>query len=265
MMKQRAESGGVVVNSGSIAQRAEIQEAQYEFPYHHIPNLGNDGSVSLSRRMAWGLEYLCYQNHVVDVVTKMKPNSVLEVGCGDGRFLGTLPSSIPIRIGVDLSERAISFAKAFHPHCTFHAADVATLDNKFDVITAIEVLEHIPDGMVPNFLNVVAQKMKDDGYFIITVPTVVLPLNPKHFRHYTVDVLRGQLAAANSPMRIEKVEYVYSKPMWFPLMRRLFDNRFFSLEVKPFMRWAWKRVWNSHRYADEKTGFHMVAYLRLGS
>lgn len=239
-----------------------IQDTQYGFPYHYIPHIDKDGTVSLSRKLNWGLEYLCYQRHLKEMVVARKPSSVLEVGCGDGYFLGGLPDSIGERIGVDLSQRAIAFAKAFHPHCDFRVQDLAQMEGQFEAVVAIEVLEHIPDDILPTFLRALSDRVSHAGAAIISVPTTVIPLNKKHYRHYTLRLLTEQLEESGCGLEVESCEYIYSKPWWFKLFRRFFDNRIFSFECKPFMRFAWRDIWMNYRFANEQTGFHLIAVLK---
>lgn len=239
-----------------------IQDTQYGFPYHYIPHSDKDGAVSLSRKLNWGLEYLCYQKHLHEKVVARNPSSVLEVGCGDGYFVGGLPKSIAVRIGVDLSQRAIAFAKAFHPDCEFQVQDLALVEGKFDVVAAIEVIEHIPDDILPEFLCGLADRVSESGVAIISVPTTVIPLNKKHYRHYTLRLLTDQVRASGCGLEVESFEYIYSKPWWFNLFIRVFDNKVFSFECKPFMRFAWRDIWTNHRIACEETGFHLIAVLR---
>jgi SAM-dependent methyltransferase len=243
----------------------EIQHSQYQFPYHYIPYFDSNGVPSNSRKLNWGLEYLCYQRHLHERVIDLKPSSVLEVGCGDGYFLGGLPNTINRRIGVDLSDKAIAFAKAFHPHCDFRVEDVNNLNEKFDIVAVIEVLEHIPDDAVSEFLRALADKINDSGIVIISVPTTVLPLNKKHYRHYTKKILLDQVEGSECGLIIDRVEYVYTNPWWFKVFRRFFDNKIFSFELKPFMGYAWKSIWNNYRIVKESNGFHLVAYLKKAS
>lgn len=239
-----------------------LQDSQYNFPYHYIPHFKSEGYPSIQRRLSWGLEYLCYQMHLKERASSLVPNSVLEVGCGDGYFLGSLPNSIETKVGVDLSENAIAFAKAFHPTCDFKVEDAANIQGKFDVVVAIEVLEHIPDRDVSRFLNTLSMRVKDTGTVIISVPTTLLPLNKKHHRHYNLQLLNDQIIAADCGLKIDEVEYIYSNPWWLKLFLRLLDNNLFSFEFKPFSRFAWKKIWNKYREVDESRGYHLIAYLR---
>jgi 2-polyprenyl-3-methyl-5-hydroxy-6-metoxy-1,4-benzoquinol methylase len=244
------------------SSEAKIQEAQYDFPYHYIPHFSSTGVPSLARRMTWGLEYLCYQMHLREKVVVLQPGSVLEVGCGDGYFVGGLPGEIPVRVGIDLSVRAIAFARAFHPTCQFYTGDVATLDGQFDVVAAIEVLEHVPDDMLPGFFRELHRKLGPLGILLISVPTTVVPRHKKHYRHYTLELLEEQLELSGIPLVVDAVEYVYRNPWWERLLSRFLDNPLFSLEVKSVTRLAWHRVWNKYRFADARTGRHMVVTLR---
>jgi SAM-dependent methyltransferase len=243
------------------SDKFDIQDQQYSFPYHYIPHFDDNGAVSLSRKLDWGMEYLCYQGHLREMVIALKPSSVLEVGCGDGYFVGGLPDSISVRVGVDLSEKAIAFAKAFHQECEFRVQNVALMDESFDVVAAIEVIEHISNEILPMFLRSLSQRVSDEGVVIISVPTTVTPLNKKHYRHYTLEILTKQLESSGCGLRVKSYEYIYARPWWFPLFKILFDNRLFSLEIKPFMKFAWAQVWNKYRFASEVNGFHLVVVL----
>lgn len=241
--------------------RRTIQESLYEFPYHHIPRIASDGTPTLIRRLGWGLEYLCYQRHLCEKVISMNPGSVLEVGCGDGCFIGSLPASIPVRVGMDPSSQAIAFARAFHPDCTFYDREAGEVQDRFDVVAAIEVIEHIPDDKLREMYETLYERVSDDGRIIVSVPTTVMPLNEKHYRHYTLDLLETQLRQSGVRLRVAEREYIFSRPWWYGAFQRFSGNRLFTLEVKPLMRFAWRRIWRAHRIADENTGYHIVATL----
>jgi SAM-dependent methyltransferase len=239
----------------------EMQARQYEFPYHYIPHFSAPGVPSMIRKLTWGLEYLCYQEHLKQRVARMAPRSVLEVGCGDGFFIGSLPADIPVRIGVDLAEQAIAFAKAFHPDCQFYAQDACEIDGVFELVAAVEVIEHIPDDELAGFFEGLYRKLEANGRVLISVPTTVVPLNRKHYRHYTSELLEQQLIQSRVPLRMAEVEYVFRTPWWNGTLRRILSNRFFTMEVNALMRIAWRLIWHHYRIADRHTGRHMVAVL----
>ena len=240
----------------------EIQEQQYEFPYHYIPHFRKPDTPSLMRKLSWGLEYLCYQEHLRQKVLALEPSSVLEIGCGDGRFLGSLPGKIPVRIGVDLAPRAIAFAQAFHPECQFMVQPVESVPGKFDVVVVIEVIEHIPDCDLDGFFQALSDKVNTEGVVVLSAPTTNLPLNKKHYRHYTRELLDTQLKRSQAPLEIVDVEYVFKEPWWGRSLRRLQGNRLFTLELDFIMHAAWRSLWNNHRLVSVDKGRHLVAMLR---
>lgn len=242
-------------------KRRSLQEGQYEFPYHYIPTF-YASSAQRYRVLRWGFEYLCYQHHIADTVRALSPRSVLEVGCGDGYFIGALGSGVPHRMGVDFSERAISFARAFNPDVMFHAVDAAEIDDQFDVVAAIEVLEHIPDEQVASFLRVLFERVKPGGHVLISVPSVILPLNQKHFRHYSDELLRSQVTDAQPAAELVRVEHVCRVPRWMAVYDKLTMNRHWMIDVSFVSSMLWRRLWSKHRIGDANTGRHVVGLFR---
>ena len=72
-------------------------------------------------------------------------HSVLEIGCGCGDLLASVPSSL--RVGVDFSERMIREAKLSHPDCLFMVSDAnhLAIRKSFDYIIISDLLGHLPD------------------------------------------------------------------------------------------------------------------------
>lgn len=78
-------------------------------------------------------------------------------------------------------------------------------DDCFDVISAVEVLEHVrEDG---RFVENVYRKLKNKGVFIMTTPNgdFVPNTNPDHVRHYSKAELEHLLGA-----RFDSVDVFYS-------------------------------------------------------
>ncbi|HXA81271.1 MAG TPA: glycosyltransferase [Opitutaceae bacterium] len=71
--------------------------------------------------------------------------SVLEVGCGTGGLLGGLRAAR--KVGVDLSERRITAARAHVPDAEFHvqAGEELSLAEKFDVIIVSDTVNYATD------------------------------------------------------------------------------------------------------------------------
>lgn len=236
-----------------------MQETSYGFPYHHVPQLEGGTTPLLARSMGWGMEYLCYTTHVVDLVTRLAPRSVLDVGCGDGRLLSLLPK-IERRLGVDLSERAIRFATMFSD-ASFAVADVRELSETFDIACCIEVLEHIPDEIEVQFLAAIGARVKPGGHIILSVPSIVRPVHPKHYRHYSEHRLRKAITAALPDWEVVSLTGLFQETMLDTLFRKATQNRFWQADVPIAARLLWRGTWrNRVRPADR--GAHLIAICR---
>lgn len=239
--------------------RFHMQDLAYNFPYHYLPDLTTDGVVHLHRSLAWGLEYLTYMSYVRDKVVALKPRSVLDVGCGDGRLLHMLDGSVPVRAGVDLSARAIAFARAFNPDAKLFDCSVADVPATFELLTCVETLEHVSDSEIADFLSGMHGKLAPRGALIICVPTVVRPVIEKHWRHYTLELCEAHLAPYFS---IQEAVWLFRCGVLTNLLNRLLQNRWFVLEHRRLKRalWSFHRRWSF--FASKTDGSHLVAVCR---
>jgi 2-polyprenyl-3-methyl-5-hydroxy-6-metoxy-1,4-benzoquinol methylase len=179
----------------------EIQESQYGIPYHYLPWEWG-GIWHVGRFLGWGFEYLALLNTVLELVEKslqygQRQMKVLDFGCGDGRLIAELVRKNPclgIVAGVDISERALTFAKAAtwgNPRVYFFS-DIATAFQKigqFDIVVAMEVLEHIPPENLSDIVAQLHNALIENGWLIVSVPTDNIPLNRKHYQHFTLQTL----------------------------------------------------------------------------
>ena len=94
---------------------------------------------------------------------------LLELGCGDGRLLAMLAKDFDVT-GIDISEYAIARARRRIPDANLLVGDVAvcTQDGRYEVVLALNVLEHLPDpGAV---MLRVGEMLEENGKFIFAVP-----------------------------------------------------------------------------------------------
>ena len=173
-----------------------VQEDQYDFPYHYIPDWSGD-EFSQVRYWSWGFRYIGGLMVALDCLSNHEFRSLVDVGCGDGRFLRDVARTWPSRrtLGIDYSKRAIGLAKALNPSGNYRCLNIIddTQDEVFDVATAIEVLEHIPPEDLDLFVAGISELLGPGGTLIVTVPHSNLAVSKKHFQHFDSEKLQKTL------------------------------------------------------------------------
>lgn len=181
-----------------LTESQRIQEAEYSFPYHYLPQW-NQRSYFRPGVRSLGYQYLSYLMFVQSLVLAHGESEILDVGCGDGRFLYNLhKEGIPAErlTGVDCSERAILFARAFAPHIRWVCGDIETtslVNTRYNIVTLIDVLEHVAPEKCAGFVQALHALTQEDGVLILTVPSINMTIIPKHYRHFEPDLLRQTL------------------------------------------------------------------------
>ncbi len=91
--------------------------------------------------------------------------TILDAGCGNGAFLNSLPAGYQA-VGLDFSQEALKYVK---PKAIY--GDIAALpfeSASFDLVTCLEVLEHLPSRVFEKALSELQRVSKK--YIIISVP-----------------------------------------------------------------------------------------------
>jgi len=132
---------------------------------------GSWAARSLQRYRPW----ICPFDRMLPLIP---PNTtVLDVGCGGGLFLFLLATSeVTITgTGVDVSHASIRFAQENRNHepSLQRRLDFQVLDatrpwpfGKFDVVSLIDVLHHVPQGSQLNVLEEAASHVKPSGVLL---------------------------------------------------------------------------------------------------
>ena len=153
---------------------------------------GTAESANLLNRAA--LSVFCLERRIRSGVFS-HGGSILDFGCGDGTFLGSIvPAWKKFGFETSTEGRKISSDRGIQL-IEFEESSIARHENSFDRITMWQVLEHIPDpGPVLDKLN---RLLKPDGKLIVSVPNFDgwqsrvaggswFHLDPvRHVRHYT--------------------------------------------------------------------------------
>jgi len=255
------------MNVPNMQQAAEARIArqlgQYRFPYHWLPTITDRGVVA-GRAMQWALEYCGYMSIVAGEIKATRARAVLDVGCGDGRLGSFLLDLAHVEyLGIDISQDAISFAQGLNPSGRYSCVPLADVGEKFDLAVAVEVIEHIPDDILHGFLCDIRRTIKPNGVFVVSVPSTVRKLHPKHFRHYDERLLEAQLLDAG--FALVKMYRLHRDSRFARLLQIMLTNRFFSLNPSFLTRWIW---WAYQKYclrASPNDGAHILAVVSVPS
>ena len=93
-----------------------------------------------------------FERTLDELLARAAPRSLLDVGCGEGVLVHRWALAMPDRrvVGIDLEEESIQAGWAERQatnleYRTMAADDLPFATGEFDLATAIEVLEHVPD------------------------------------------------------------------------------------------------------------------------
>lgn len=103
---------------------------------------------------------------------KNTPESVLDLGCGNGRYYKFLQRKLNSfsYLGIDSSQELLNFAAAQNPQAEFLLLDLTQplkLERTFDLIVAFAMLHHIPDIKVRKELLSSAFNLINSGGVLI--------------------------------------------------------------------------------------------------
>jgi SAM-dependent methyltransferase len=118
-----------------------------------------------------------YHSLVRDAVAGEGTPTVHDLGCAFGLFIGTAPDHWR-RSASDTSAYAVDAARRRYPDVSFEVSDglIARSEVGLDIVTAFDVLEHIPD--LPHALCGIAKQLRDGGVLVAVVPVYDGPLGP---------------------------------------------------------------------------------------
>lgn len=242
----------------------QIQEHQYTFPYHHIPRMTEGGSFSQMRVLRWGYEYIAYLEEVLGFIEEKTFEKLLDVGCGDGKFLFEAKKRFPEKTleGVDYSEQAVGFARAFAPNVSFHVGDITNSDilaGTYDIIALIEVLEHIPPKEIGRFLDALHKRMDENSILIITVPSDNMPVSSKHYQHFNVSLLKKTI---DPYFMISEHRFLNRIGIGQKIIQSCLSNRFFAITQQRVLNFLFRYYKRNYLKASSRNGKRIFAVCR---
>lgn len=118
--------------------------------------------------------YFPFQQDIVSEIRGiLKPNTkVLDVGCSTGHFLASIKGLAGERVGLELDQNAVDFIRKNLDFKVYSEPieKVEIKEGLFDLITALQVIEHTEDPLA--FLENIAKNLKPNGYLYLELPNV---------------------------------------------------------------------------------------------
>jgi SAM-dependent methyltransferase len=175
--------------------------------------------------------FVTKKNIVLDTIVrysvKHKDVKVLDIGCGSGLMLSAL-EDVGQTFGMDMSDDAINFSKEIFKGQVAKGAlpdEVPFEENFFDLITALDVIEHVDRDV--DSLKAIRSRLAAKGMAVITVPAYMFLWSSfdevnEHKRRYTLPELKTKLVQAG--FTVEKISYFNT--LLFPVVAvvRMLNN-----------------------------------------
>jgi 2-polyprenyl-3-methyl-5-hydroxy-6-metoxy-1,4-benzoquinol methylase len=166
-------------------------------------HLSNSGERSVpSELSSWEFK------RVYNLICKLRDDkeaSVLDYGCGSGYGAYLLREYYSKVVGIDVSIDAIDYCKTKYvmtglSYSVINGVELPFEPNSFDLVTSIQVLEHIAVDQVKNYIKNIYLLIKPGGSAIITTPNAYnyfnnFSGNPFHKHEYTLVEVRALIAS----------------------------------------------------------------------
>ena len=143
---------------------------------------------------------------------------ILDVGCGTGATMGFLERYGEVT-GVDISPQAVKFCQCQGRArlCLADGGHLPFVDGSFDLVTALDLLEHLEQESVG--LREMSRVLKNEGRLVVVVPAFAFLWSDfdkfsGHYRRYTSSELRDKVERAG----FEITRLSYFNTLLFPFV-----------------------------------------------
>ena len=161
---------------------ADRMYARYSDVRPHYPPPGSTrdllaGGASVPRR------------RFLHLLPTRKDAAILDIGCGYGNFLYFLQGEgYTHTMGIDLNPHQVQVARRLgvrNVHCCEGVEYLRASAGRFDFISALDVLEHVPKPQVLELLDLVYAALRPGGRFLCQVPNLAAFYNPLFYMDFS--------------------------------------------------------------------------------
>jgi len=117
----------------------------------------------------------------------LEGRKIIEIGCGDGHYMGELANAGAIVVGLEPSaiQRKLAIGRGFQVYSGYVRDGSPAPNGPYEAFAAREVLEHVPDPH--DFLGGIAQSLSPGAVGLVEVPNLDKTLAENRFYDFFAD------------------------------------------------------------------------------
>lgn len=186
-----------------------------------------------------------YKNIIAKYFPPNKDSKIIEIGCGYGAFQYIIKQAgYTNSIGIDASDEQVSEAKRLGIK-NVHLADIGdylreTKDNSFDVLIAIDVIEHFTKEELSDLIDMFYRVLKKDGIIITHQPNAEgIFSNSIIYGDFTHELAftRSSISQIFYSSGFKEISFLEDKPLKHSI-KSIFRLYLWEYLIKPIYRFA---------------------------
>lgn len=177
-----------------------------EYIFEHNVDIEHESEMKFN-------EYITYFDFVSPYLSKDK--KLLDIGCGDGKFLKLVSNKVSCAEGIELAPSQVTKVRELGFNCYDKMIGDLEPKHQYDVVTMFALLEHVP--FVKDFLANLKNYIHTNSDIFIVVPNLFDPL----VSSYKINEFKD--------FYYRDVHLYYFNPI---SIRKLFEESGYSVEIK---------------------------------
>jgi len=189
--------------------------------------------------------------------SQRKSGSILDIGCGTGKFLKTMKQSGWKITGVEINETARRIAKNNTCSVILSQADLFESKQKYDIITLWHSLEHLYD--LKKYLNIISTSLNADGIIMVAVPNYqsfdakyykqdwAAYDTPRHLYHFSFEAMVKLMKKIN--FKLIQSKQLPFDPFYVSLLSELSVRKKHNIIKALFV--GWKSYWQGQKDVEK--------------